>query len=243
MWPVGHGYEYSAPGTTVDMAAVVTFDAGQTLIDLDLDFLVDRLGERGLVVGRDALAGAAPAAWRRYDALVDAVRGHPWQAFMTSLLAGAGVPGADLLAEWLWTEQPAKNLWRKPIAGMVELARELGARGVRVGVLSNSEGGLAHLLEEIGIANAFGEIVDSGRVGIEKPDPRIFAHALGRLGGGQPRAHIGDSWAADVEGAVAAGWQAIWFQSRAAAPPRELDVPVARTPEEVRAILAGWGIG
>jgi FMN phosphatase YigB (HAD superfamily) len=55
---------------------VVTFDAGQTLIDLDLAFLARRLTERGLTVEVPALA-AAPAAWRRYDELVDPAGGHP----------------------------------------------------------------------------------------------------------------------------------------------------------------------
>lgn len=220
------------------MPAVVTFDAGQTLVELDLDFLVHRLAERGHRAAPDALAAAAPAAWRHYDSLVDVERGHPWQAFMTSLLAGAGLPRPEVLAEWLWTEQPANNLWRKPIAGMVELARELGERGVRVAVLSNSEGKLVDLLTEIGIADAFAAVIDSGAIGIEKPDPRIFAHTLERLGGGDPRIHIGDSWAADIEGALRAGWQAIWFKAREGTPPRELHVPSARTADEVRAILA-----
>src|SRR4029077_7020846 len=70
---------------------VVTFDAGQTLVELDLDFLATRLGERNVVVAASALAAAAPEAWRRYDALVEAGGSHPWHAFMDALLAGAGV--------------------------------------------------------------------------------------------------------------------------------------------------------
>jgi FMN phosphatase YigB (HAD superfamily) len=174
------------------MAVAVTFDAGQTLVELDLDFLSMRLGERGLAVPVSALQVAAPASWKRYDELVDGGTGHPWRALMTTLLAGAGLD-RDLPAtvEWLWTEQPRHNLWRRPIPEMVALARELAARGVVIAVLSNSEGRLAELLAEVGIADPFRAIIDSGRVGIEKPDPKIFAHTLAAIGATEA-VHIGD---------------------------------------------------
>jgi HAD superfamily hydrolase (TIGR01549 family) len=221
---------------------VVTFDAGQTLIDLDLDFLTRRLAERGVAVETPALEAATPAAWRRYDELVDPAGGHPWRELMATLLRGAGVADvADVaqVVDWLWDEQPRANLWRAQIPGMVALARELAARGVRVAVLSNSEGRLAELLAEIGIADTFAAVIDSGRIGLEKPDRRIFDHALAVLGASRPGIHIGDSWPADIAGALGAGWRAIWFGRRATAvaDPR---VAVARDAAEVRAVLAGW---
>jgi putative hydrolase of the HAD superfamily len=219
----------------------VTFDAGQTLIDLDATFLAKRLAERGVAVEPSAIIAAAPAAWRRYDALVDIATGHPWRELVGTLLAGAGVdePAIPALVEWLWTEQPRANLWRAPIPDMVALARELSARGVRVAVLSNSEGRLAELLAEIGLADAFAAIIDSGRVGIEKPDRRIFDHTLAALGATAPGIHIGDSWPADIAGALGAGWRAIWF-GRRASPVDEPRVAIAHDAADVRAILAGW---
>jgi HAD superfamily hydrolase (TIGR01549 family) len=228
---------------------VVTFDAGQTVIDLDLAFLARRLAERGVSVEIPALAAAAPAAWERYDALVDPAGGHPWRALMTALLEGAGVASAGRgplarpeiasLVDWLWDEQPRANLWRAQIPGMVALARELGARGVRVAILSNSEGRLAELLAEIGIADAFAAIIDSGKVGIEKPDRRIFDHALAELGATRPGVHVGDSWPADVAGALGAGWRAIWFGRRARAV-EDARVAIARDADDVRGVLDRW---
>jgi putative hydrolase of the HAD superfamily len=222
---------------------VVTFDAGQTLIELDLDFLASRLAERGIAVDPAPLGAAAPAAWARYDALVARGALHPWQDFMTALLEGARVDGASSLAAWLWSEQPRRNLFRKPIAPMLELARDLAGRGVRVAVLSNSEGRLAELLEEIDIARLFPVIVDSGRVGIEKPDPRIFAHTLAALDAGHAAdaIHIGDSWAADVAGARAAGWRAIWYGPKVR-PVDDAGIAVARDATEARAALVRWGV-
>jgi len=209
------------------------------VIDLDLDFLARRLAERGVAVEPAALAAAAPAAWRRFDELVGPAGGHPWRELMTALLDGAGVASTAPLVDWLWDEQPRHNLWRAQIPGMVALARELAARGVRVAVLSNSEGRLAELLAEIGIADAFAAVIDSGRVGIEKPDRRIFAHALALLGATLPGIHIGDSWPADIAGALGAGWRAIWF-GRRATPVDDPRVAIAHDAAEVRAVLASW---
>lgn len=211
------------------------------MIDLDLAFLARRLAERGVAVEVPALAAAAPAAWRHYDARVDPTSGHPWHELMAALLAGAGIATDRIgsLVDWLWDEQPRANLWRAQIPGMVALARELTGRGVRVAILSNSEGRLAELLAEIGIADAFAAIIDSGRVGIEKPDRRIFDHALAVLGATRPGIHIGDSWPADIAGALGAGWRAIWF-GRRATPVDDPRVAVAHDAAEVRAVLDRW---
>jgi len=64
-------------------------------------------------------------------------------------------------------------------------------------------------------------IVVSERVGMIKPHPAIFRAAEVALGRGlapAPRPseilHVGDDWAADVEGAVRAGWRAAYLRTR-----------------------------
>lgn len=228
--------------------SVVTFDIGQTLVDLDLDFLAKRLGQRGRPVSAAALVAAMPEAWRRYDALVEAGASHPWHDLMQTLLTGAGIDDPAPLVDWLHDQQATQNLWRKPIPAMIELVRELRGKGVRIAALSNSEGHLAELLEEIELAPLFDAIVDSGRIGVAKPDPRIFAIALEQLGV-EPDVvetgivvHVGDSWAADVEGALAAGWHAIWFRSRDSAHRGDPRVPIARNADETRVALSSFGV-
>jgi HAD superfamily hydrolase (TIGR01509 family) len=223
---------------------VVTFDAGQTLVDLDLDFLASRLGERGLSVEVGALEAAAPAAWQLYDRLVEAGAQHPWHAFIDALLAGAGVSDREPLVQWLYEQQATRNLWRRPIAPMIELVRELRARGVLTAVISNSEGHLVSLLTEIGLASLFDAIIDSHRVGIAKPAPEIFAITLERLGIANPELiiHVGDSWSADVEGALGVGWNAIWYRSRSGKPEHHPRVPVATDAAQTRAALATLGL-
>jgi putative hydrolase of the HAD superfamily len=196
----------------------VTFDFGQTLCDLDTAMLAARLAERGIRADAGALEAATTEAWRTYDAAIAAgLGGHPWKVLMRRLLELGGVEAAarDEAVDWLWTEQPKKNLWRRPIAAMIELCRELERSGVRLGLVSNSEGRLAELVDEIGWAADFPVVADSGVLGIEKPDPAIFRWAAERLGAPAERiVHVGDSWGADVEGARRAGMRAIWFRPR-----------------------------
>jgi HAD superfamily hydrolase (TIGR01509 family) len=162
------------------------------------------------------------------------------------LIVGAtGVAGdrAAALAAWLWTEQPRRNLWRRPVPGMIELVRELRAAGLAVGVLSNSEGRLAALFAEIGWGDEFAAVIDSGVVGVAKPDPQIFALTLAALGGAPATAvHVGDSRSADIDGARACGWRAIWFGAAAVAHGAGADpgVAVAADAAGVRAALAAW---
>ena len=223
--------------------SVVTFDIGQTLVDLDLDFLAMRLGQRGVAATTNALGAALPAAWQHYDALTESGASHPWHELMQSLLTGAGVTDPEPHVQWLYEQQATANLWRKPIPAMVDIVRELRGKGVALAALSNSEGHLAELLAEIELAPLFDTIIDSGRVGVAKPDPRIFAITLEQLGiTPEVVVHVGDSWAADVEGALAAGWNAIWYRSRPSAGKHDPRVPVATNAAETRAALSSFGV-
>jgi putative hydrolase of the HAD superfamily len=65
---------------------------------------------------------------------------------------------------------------------------------------------LEGLFRDLGILGHFDHVIDSGIVGVEKPDPRIFRIALDRFGIPASRAlHLGDFFASDVLGARAAG--------------------------------------
>ncbi len=161
---------------------------------------------------------------------------------MAALLRGAGLESVEPVVEWLWEQQPTVNVFRRPIAPMIELARDLRARGATLIVVSNSEGRLAELLTEIGLAELFAVVIDSGRVGIEKPDRRIFELALADLGaaGAAPPVHVGDSWAADIAGALGAGWRAVWYGRRAT---QVSDPRVGFAPDAAaaRATFERWG--
>lgn len=233
-----------------DAARAVTFDFGQTLAELDSVMLARRLRERGVEVDPARIDDATHAGWSAYNRGVRAgLGGHPWRVLMDALLERAGViEGRAEHVEWLWTEQPKVNLWRRPIAGMIEVVRDLRAEGVPVGVISNSEGRLAELVEEMGWTSDLPVVADSGRLGIEKPSPAIFHWTAERLG--VPAfecVHVGDAWAADFVGALDAGMRAVLFRGRASLVEGDAHLAHPRgamceDAEALRAILRGWSL-
>jgi FMN hydrolase / 5-amino-6-(5-phospho-D-ribitylamino)uracil phosphatase len=231
--------------TSIDTPLAVSFDFGQTLSDLDMDMLSRRLAERAVAVEAAALARSEGAAWAAYnEAVLRGIGGHPWRILMRRLLSEAAAPEASIeaLVEWLWSEQPHKNLWRRPVPGMIELVADLNRAGIAVAIISNSEGRLAEFAQELGWARHFAVLADSGKLGIEKPDRGIFEWTSERLGIPLNRiVHVGDSYAADVEGALKAGMRALWFRGD---PGRSVDprVKVCRDAAEARAALAAWGL-
>jgi putative hydrolase of the HAD superfamily len=83
-------------------------------------------------------------------------------------------------------------------------------RNVRLVVLSNWDVSLANVLERVGLAMLFDGIVTSSEVGARKPAAAIFQRALDVAGITSERAvHVGDSVLEDVEGARAAGIDAV----------------------------------
>ncbi|HVY30569.1 MAG TPA: HAD family hydrolase [Polyangiaceae bacterium] len=223
----------------------VAFDFGQTLGALDHEFMARRLREKGVSLDVSGAVRAAEQAWDVYGAHKSAGHAAAWRAMVEAQLAGGGIaPGRRAeLAEWLWHEQPKQNLWRRPIAGMIELVRGLRGQGVPVGIISNSEGHLAELVAELGWGSDFEVIVDSGKLGIDKPDPRIFEHACAALGvAAEELLHVGDAWEADVQGALRTGASAVWFDERHRA--RELPPRVygAANAAELGQVLAGLGL-
>ncbi len=223
----------------------VSFDFGQTLAELDYGFLQRRLVERGVSFDPEGARAASSDAWRVYGEKKDAGHAAAWQHMMQAQLQGGGVPAASLqaLGEWLWHEQPRQNLWRRPIPGMIELVRDLNAAQVPVGIISNSEGHLAELVAELHWSDCFEVVADSGKVKLDKPDPRIFQHACRELSvTTEQLLHVGDSWEADVQGALGAGAHAVWFDrahGERALPARVLGAADAT---ELREVLARLGL-
>jgi putative hydrolase of the HAD superfamily len=120
-----------------------------------------------------------------------------------------GDDGARLAAD-LRAANPPTGLWSVLLPEAPIALEALRGLGLRLAVVSNSNGSVARLLENLGLARWLDVIVDSGVVGVEKPDPRIFHHAAAALDVQPAEAvHVGDLYSVDVLGARAAGARAI----------------------------------
>ncbi len=107
------------------------------------------------------------------------------------------------------------------LAGARELLEELKARGARIAIVTNNiVSEQVSKLKRLALEPLVDALVVSEAVGSSKPSAAIFEHALAQLDARATDAvMLGDSWTADVEGALAAGIAAVWFNPRRSARP------------------------
>ena len=75
-------------------------------------------------------------------------------------------------------------------------------RRYRLGIVSNFYGNLDSVLRGEGLRDLFDAVSDSGVVGVEKPEPALFLHALSALGAeSSDCVMVGDSIPRDMKGA------------------------------------------
>lgn len=80
-------------------------------------------------------------------------------------------------------------------------------------LVSNFYGNISTVLREFGLDHLFGDIIESAVVGIRKPDARIFALGVERLGlKVEEVAVVGDSYDKDILPSHSIGCHTIWFK-------------------------------
>ncbi len=202
------------------------FDAGNTLVFLDYARLASAVGEAlQLPLTESGLRRHAGAAARAMEQgrLTDRERGS---VYLLTLFELAGVPvsrAGELKAALLALHQQA-HLWGATPVGTREALERLRAAGFRLAVISNSDGRAAAALEAAGLRDLFEFVIDSGEVGVEKPDPRIFHIALERLGVPAADAlYVGDLYEVDAVGARGAGLGAVLLDPDGAHAGRDIE--------------------
>jgi REG-2-like HAD superfamily hydrolase len=145
-----------------------------------------------------------------------------WISYYTQALIEAGVqqPEANLLhasnALYDWYQSPQQ--WQ-PYPEVAEALAAVERRGLLQGVISDWGTDLVPILHAHEITRHLDFVVASAAVGLAKPHPGIFRHALERSGLQPPDAiYVGDSYVADVLGARAAGIQPVLIDRDGIAP-------------------------
>jgi HAD superfamily hydrolase (TIGR01509 family) len=203
--------------TLIREVNLLCLDAGNTVVFLEHERLAAECGRAGFNSSAQSLVRAEGEAKLAIECGEGIEVGwsqarvpgaHGWSIVVGTMLHRAGLPTSRVapLLDALWSAHARRNFWSVVPAGLRVALDGLRATGVRVAVVSNSEGTLAGLFEDLGILDAFDLVVDSGVAGVEKPDPGIFRIVLERFGIPAARAlHLGDTYATDVLGARAAG--------------------------------------
>jgi putative hydrolase of the HAD superfamily len=187
----------------------VLFDWTNTLVEFTWDDELLAEGHRA-ALGRDD-----PGFTARYQKLVLGEVSHRPYA---ELLAELGVPDPDRFID---VEHDAWRSAHKVLSSAQALLVSLRARGLKTGVVANSWPEPARLLradaDAYGLAAELDVQVWSEEVGVRKPRPEIFLHAVDELGVDATDAmFVGDGLETDVQGAADVGMttvQALWFRA------------------------------
>jgi putative hydrolase of the HAD superfamily len=172
---------------------------------------------------------------RRLRAWAPAYRREAWRL----ALADQGIddaPLAEVLGERFVAERRALHVVYDDVVPALEELRRTHA----LALVTNG----ASCLQREKLAGArlgayFDAVVVSGDLGAGKPDPAIFHHAVTQLDADAATAvMVGDNLAKDIDGALAAGLQAVWMNRDAAEHPTDRpDLPAITTLRELPAVL------
>ena len=178
---------------------------------IDLDGVIRHWDEASLAEAEAALglpAGAIGAAAfdpvRFQPALTGKISFEQWCSSLGEAVAAEHGVAADAVAKAF-----AETRWDvdAEVLALVDRVHERAP----VALLSNASSSVAEDVQRAGLADHFDTVVGSADIGVCKPDAAAFTTAAARLGVPPERCLMVDDLVDNVEGARAAGMQAVQF--------------------------------
>ena len=151
-------------------------------------------------------------------------------------MGGSG-PGRDACAREIYDEWAACHHFH--LYDDVEpVLRELGRRGVKIGLISNSHRSLASFEQHFELDGLISAAISSSEHGYLKPHPSIFEAAL-RLADVRPEESVmvGDSLLHDIEGARSVGMRGVLVHRGAGRAEVGGGIPVIRDLSELLTLI------
>lgn len=196
----------------------ILFDADETLFDFDA-----RAGLERLMARHGVAFGAAD--FTEFEAL----NAPLWVQFHAGQISATDVQVRRFA---VWSERlgvPAQVLNDGFLDAMAEVCQPLpGARdlllalralpGLKLGLITNGFSRLQRLrLQRTGLAHVFDSLSISEELGVAKPHPGIYEHALDQLGVTDRRRvlMVGDRLETDIAGGLRAGLKTCWYRNPA----------------------------
>lgn len=187
------------------------FDAGNTLLFPDTERTLAALIARGIRPTEEQLRTAEKAVRDFRDHHNGATNPNHsyWNVYFDTLFETMNHPADPALQQELIASSHKSANWRRVVPGTRETLLQLKSQ-YRLGVISNSDGGMQEAITAAGLADCFECLIDSAVVGCEKPHPDIFCAALKALNvRPEESVYIGDVYGIDVVGSRAVGMHAI----------------------------------
>lgn len=195
----------------------VLLDAGGVFLLPEHDRILGALARAECSAPEDVLDAAHYRGASRFTTDLD-VEGDwagCWKQYLELYVEECGIVVEDRedVHRHLDSEFADAALWLRVIPGCREGLRALADAGVRLGVISNADGLIGERLRTLeilqvgpGLGVEVECVIDSGGVGVMKPDPRIFTLALDAMSiRAEDAWYVGDMPAIDVVGARRAG--------------------------------------
>ncbi|GAB6898208.1 HAD family hydrolase [Kineosporia succinea] len=191
----------------------ILFDAGGVLLLPDPGMTGPLVAPFGGSTDPETLRRAHFAGAHAMDLAREEGEESDWRAYASAFLRAAGVATTDKRIE-SFVEGFGNTRWQHPMPEAARTLLALEERNVPIGIVSNAEGQVEGDLARLGICGVDTPgtarvvcVVDSHVVGVRKPDPAIFRHALDALGldASSRIAYVGDTVFYDVRSATAAG--------------------------------------
>jgi putative hydrolase of the HAD superfamily len=198
------------------------------LLDVGGVFLVP---EHDRIMGAFTRAGFTPAVEdldrahylgaRHFPMADDLDWPSAWHEYLEGYITACGVPDDEAFREevhlHLDSEFADAALWLREFPGARDGVCALKETGVRLGIISNADGLIGQRLADLeilqvgpGMGVEVECVIDSGVVGVMKPDPRIFHLALDAMDVAPEDAwYVGDMPGIDVVGARKAGMRPV----------------------------------
>ena len=190
----------------VTSSSTVVFDLGGVLIEWDPRHLYRKLFD----VPDEMESFLAEVTTAEWNAQQDA--GRPWAEAVETLIAEH--PERHELIEAFHVRWP--EMLAGEIPGTADVLSELRDTGIRLVALSNWSAEMFPVARErFDFLSWFEGIVISGEVGVNKPDPRIFAHLVERFEIEPAATLFIDDSPANIDAARALGFRAIQFTDAA----------------------------
>lgn len=178
----------------------VIFDLGGVVLGSPLHAFREYEAELGLTagtLGRAVNAAGAAGAWSRLE------RGElPIEQFLGVFDAEMAAAGAPISAAVLMERIGLASAIRPQ---MVAAIRRIRARGLRTAALTNNWVNADQLVKMGALRSEFDVFVESARVGMRKPDPRIYQLTCEQLGVSAPEAVFLDDIGQNLKAARALG--------------------------------------
>jgi 2-haloacid dehalogenase len=182
----------------------LVFDVGGVLLDWDPRYLYRKLFDDHDEMERFLADICTPEWHAAHD------RGVPYERTCAEL-AAEHPEHAELI--WAWARR-SEEMVAGPIAGTVQILRELRAARVPCYALTNMEReAYAVRVERYSFMRWFDGTVVSSHEGLTKPDPRIFELLLDQFGLNASETAMIDDSAANLHAARRLGMQTVQFES------------------------------